>query len=52
MGQQYTVEVNNIFDCLEHEATEQVYEKDRVDIFWTNVQKVYKRQHTVYCQIL
>ena len=30
MGQQYTVEVNNIFDCLEHEVTEQVYEKDRV----------------------
>ena len=29
--------VNNIFDCLEHEATEQEYEKDRVDILWTNI---------------
>ena len=23
MRQQYSVEVNNIFDCLEHEVTEQ-----------------------------
>ncbi len=52
MRQQYAVEVNNIFDCLEHEVTEQEYEKDRVDILWTNIKKVYKRQHTIYCQRL
>ena len=39
MRQQYAVEVNNIFDCLEHEVTEQEYEKDRVDIFWTNIKE-------------
>ena len=37
MRQQYAVEVNNIFDSLEHEVTEQEYEKDRVDILWTNI---------------
>ena len=37
MRQQYAVEVNNIFDCLEHEVTEQDYERDRVDILWTNI---------------
>ena len=40
MRQQYAVEVNNIFDLLEHEVTEQEYEKDRVDIFvWTNIKE-------------
>ena len=33
MRQQYAVEVNNIFDCLEHAVTEH--------------KKVYKRQNTV-----
>ena len=28
----HAVEVNNSFDCLEHEVTEQEYEKDRVNI--------------------
>ena len=37
MRQQYAVEVHNIFDCLEHEVTEQEYEKDRVDNLWTNI---------------
>ena len=37
--QQYAVEVNNIFDCLEHEVTEKEYEKDRVDILWTNLKE-------------
>ena len=37
MRQQYAVEVNNIFDCLEHEVTEQENEKDRVDLLWTNI---------------
>ena len=35
MRQQYAVEVTNIVDCLEHEVTEQKYEKDRVDILRT-----------------
>ena len=39
MRQQYAVEVNNIFDCIEHEVTEQEYEKDRVDILWTNIKE-------------
>ena len=51
MRQQYAVEVQNMFDCLGHEVTEQEYEKDRVDILWTNI-KVYKRQHTVYCKTI
>ena len=37
MRQQYAVEVNNIFDCLEHEVREQEYEMDRVDILLTNI---------------
>ena len=36
---QYAVEVNNIFDRLEHEVTEQEYEKDRVDSLWTNIKE-------------
>ena len=39
MRQQYTVKVNNIFDCLEHEMTEQEYERDRVDILWTAIKE-------------
>ena len=39
MRQQYAVEVNNIFDCLEHEVTKQEYEKDSVDILWTNIKE-------------
>ena len=36
MRQQYAVEVNNIFDCLENEVFEQEY---RVDILWTNIKE-------------
>ena len=52
MRQQYAVEVNNIFDCLEHEVREQEYEKDTVDNLWTNITEGIQTQHTVYCQIL
>ena len=50
MRQQYAVEVNNIFDCLEHEVTEQKYEKDRVDILWTNIKegRAYTKGSTQY----
>ena len=53
MGQQYAVEVNNIFDCLEHEVTEQEYEKDRVDILWTNIKEVIqKAAHSILPMIV
>ena len=47
MRQQYAVEVNNIFECLEHEVTEQEYEKNRVDILWTNIKEgIQKAAHS------
>ena len=52
MRQQYAVEVNNIFDCLEHEVTEQEYEKDRVDILWTNIKEsIQKATHSILPKI-
>ena len=39
MRRQYAVEVNNIFDCVEHEVTEQEYEKDRIDIVCESISK-------------
>ena len=53
MRQQYAVEVNNIFDCLEHEVTEQYYEKDRVDILWTNIKEgIQKAAHNILPNIV
>ena len=53
MRQQYAVEVNNIFDCLEHEVTEQEYEKDRVDILWTNIKEgIQKAAHSILPKIV
>ena len=53
MRQQYAVEVNNIFDCLEHEVTEQEYEKDRVDILWTNIKEgIQKVAHSILPKIV
>ena len=53
MTQQYAVEVNNIFDCLEHEVTEQEYEKDRVDILWTNIKEgIQKAAHNILPKIV
>ena len=53
MRQQYAVEVNNIFDCLEHEVTEQEYEKDRVDILWTNIKEgIQKAAHNILPKIV
>ena len=53
MRQQYAVEVNNIFDCLEHEVTEQEYEKDRVDILWTNIKEgIQKAAHSIFPKIV
>ena len=53
MRQKYTVEVNNIFDCLEHEVTEQEYEKDRVDILWTNIKEsIQKTAHSILPKIV
>ena len=53
MRQQYAVEVNNIFDCLEHEVTEQEYEKDRVDILWTNIKEgIQKAAHNILPNIV
>ena len=47
MRQQYAVEVINIFDCLEHEVSEQEYVKDRVDILWTNIKEgIQKAAHS------
>ena len=48
MRQLYAVEVNNIFDCLKHEVTEQEYEKDRMDILWTNIKEgIQKAAHSI-----
>ena len=53
MRQQYAVEVNNIFDSLEHEVTEQEYEKDRVDILWTNIKEgIQKATHSILPKIV
>ena len=53
MRQQYSVEVNNIFDCLEHEVTEQEYENDRVDILWTNIKEgTQKAAHNILPNIV
>ena len=53
MRQQYAVEVNNIFDCLEHEVTEQEYEKDRVDILWKNIKEgIQKAAHSILPKIV
>ena len=53
MRQQYAVEVINIFDCLEHEVTEQEYEKDRVDICWTNIKEgIQKTAHSILPKIV
>ena len=53
MRQQYAVEVNNIFNCLEHEVTEQEYEKDRVDILWTNIKEgIQKAAHNILPKIV
>ena len=53
MRQQYAVEVNNIFDCLENEVTEQEYEKDRVDILWTNIKEgIQKAAHNILLNIV
>ena len=53
MRQQYAVEVNNNFDCLEHEVTEQEYEKDRVDILWTNIKEgMQKAAHSILPKIV
>ena len=53
MRQQYAVVVNNIFDCLEHEVTEQEYEKDRVDILWTNIKEgIQKAVHSILPKIV
>ena len=53
MRQQYAVEVNNIFDCLEHEVTEQEYEKDRVDILRTNIKEgIQKAAHNILPNIV
>ena len=49
MRQQCAVEVNNIFDCLENELTEQEYEKDRIDIIWTNIKEgIQKAAHSIF----
>ena len=53
MRQQYAVEVNNIFDCLEHEVTEQEYEKDRVYILWTKIKEgIQKAAHSILPKIV
>ena len=53
MRQQYAVEVNNIFDCLEHEVSEQEYEKDRVDILWANIKEgIQKEAHSILPNIV
>ena len=53
MRQQYAVEVNNMFDCLEQEVTEQEYEKDRVDILWTNIKEgIQKAAHSILPKIV
>ena len=52
MRLQYAVEVNNIFDCLEHEMIEQ-YENGRVDIFVTNIKEgIYKAARSILPKIL
>ena len=51
--QQHAVEVNNIFDYLEHEVTEQEYEKGRVDILWTNIKEgIQKAAHSILPKIV
>ena len=53
MRQQYAVEVNNIFDCLEHEVTEQEYENDRIDILWTKIKEsIHKAAHSILPKIV
>ena len=53
MRQQYAVEENTIFDCLEHEVTEQEYEKDRVYILWTNIKEgIQKAAHSILPKIV
>ena len=53
MRQQYAVEVNNIFDCHLHEVTEQGYERDRVDILWTNIKEgIQKAAHNILSKIV
>ena len=51
--QQYAVEVNNMFDCLEHEVTEQEYENDRVDMLWTKITEgIQKAAHNIVPKIV
>ena len=53
MRQQFAVEVNNMFDSLEHEVTEQEYEKDRLDILWTNIEEgIQKAAHNILQNIV